>query len=314
MRKKSLSRQLDLNLLDLFDTVYRTRNLTAAGSVLGLSQPAMSHALARLREMYGDPLFVRLAQGLQPTPFADQLAGPVAAALQIVRATLDKAPFDPATAQRTFRVAMTDIGEQVFLPLLLPHLERKAPGIKIETCATSVNPAALSHDLSTGDIDVALGFISNPASGIRRQVLFRDRYVCVVRPGHPLAKKSLSLDGFRQARHIMPNVAGTGHGETVGKVLAANGLSDQVALRVTHFLSIAPLVANSDLVATVPGNLADTFTASWKLRLFEPPVDFPAFDVTQYWHERYHEEPGNKWLRRVIETMFLDFPRRGTAA
>lgn len=311
MQKKPLSRQLDLNLLELFDTVYRTRNLTIAGNVLGLSQPAMSHALARLREMYGDPLFVRLAQGLRPTPFADQLAGPVSAALQIVRGTLDKAPFDPATAQRTFKVAMTDIGEQVFLPLLLYYLETHAPGIKIETRATSVNPAALINDLSTGDIDVAAGFISNPGKGIHQQFLFSDRYVCVVRAAHPLVRDALSLADFKRMRHIMPNVAGTGHGESIRKVLASHGIGDQVVLRVTHFLSIASLVANTDLIATVPGNLANTFIGSWNLRLLEPPVEFPGFDVTQYWHERYHEEPGNKWLRGVFESIFLNFPHRG---
>ena len=312
MKRKPLSRQLDLNLLDLFDTIYKTRNLTMAGNVLGLSQPAMSHALARLREMYGDPLFVRLPQGLRPTPFAEQLAGPVSVALQIVRGTLDKAPFDPASAQHTFRIAMTDIGEQVFLPLLLRHLEQHAPGIRIETRPTSINPAALVNDLSTGDIDIALGFISRPGKGIFQKFLFRDRYVCVVRGDHPLVGETLSLEDFRNLRHIVPNVAGTGHGDLIGTALANHGIRDSVMLRVTHFLSIAHLVANTDMVAMVPRNLANTFAASWKLRQLQSPLDLPLFDVTQYWHERYHQEPSNRWLRELIEAIFTDFPHKNT--
>jgi DNA-binding transcriptional LysR family regulator len=306
IHRKPISRQVDLNLLDLFDTVFRTRNLTNAGTILGLSQPAMSHALARLREMYGDPLFVRLPQGLRPTPFAEQLAGPVAAALHIVRDTLEKARFDPATAQRTFRIAMTDIGEQVFLPTLIKFLWTHAPGIKIETKVTSTSAHALINDLSTGDIDLAVGFI--PASkGIFQKTLFSDDYVCVVRRAHPVVRNALSLPDFMQLRHVVADVAGTGHASSVVKVLSANGMNDNIVLWVNHFLSIAPLIANTDLVATVPRNLANTFVKSWKLHAVEPPVKFPNFDITQYWHERYEHEPGNIWLRQMFETIFLEF-------
>jgi DNA-binding transcriptional LysR family regulator len=305
IHRKPISRQVDLNLLDLFDTVFRTRNLTAAGRVLGLSQPAMSHALARLREMYRDPLFVRLPQGLRPTPFAEQLAGPIANALEIVRGTLEKAPFDPATAQRTFRIAMIDIGEQVFLPLLVKFLGAHAPGIKIETKVTSAG--ALFNDLSTGDIDLAVGFIPEPAKGIYQKFLFSDDYVCVVRRAHPIVGTSMGPADFRQLRHVVADVEGTGHASSIVKVLSEHGVSANIVLWVNHFLSIAPLVANTDLIATVPRNLANTFVKSWKLRVVESPVKFPPFDVTEYWHARYDQEPGNMWLRHVFESIFLGF-------
>jgi DNA-binding transcriptional LysR family regulator len=303
VHRKPITRQVDLNLLELFDTVYRVRNLTAAGGVLGLSQPAMSHALARLREMYRDPLFVRLPQGLRPTPFAEDLAGQVATALQIIRSTLEKVAFDPATVQRTFRISMTDIGEQVFLPSLVKYLENHARGVKLETRV--MGSSELFSALSSGDLDLAVGFVSTPAKGIAQQFLFSDQYVCVVRQSHPLVRASaMSLSEFKQLGHVVADVAGTGHYNSVGGVLASHGIADNVVLRVNHFLSIAPLIANTDLIASVPRNLANTLVKSWKLRIVQPPVAYPTFDITQYWHERYDHEPGNRWLRNMFESMF----------
>jgi DNA-binding transcriptional LysR family regulator len=303
--RKPITRQVDLNLLELFDTVYRVRNLTAAGGFLGLSQPAMSHALARLREMYRDPLFVRLPQGLRPTPFAEDLAGQVATALQIIRSTLEKVAFDPATVQRTFRISMTDIGEQVFLPSLVKHLETHARGVKLETKVLGSNE--LFSALSSGDLDLAVGFVSTPAKGIAQQFLFSDNYVCVVRQSHPLVRAStMSLAEFRQLGHVVADVSGTGHYNSIGRVLASHGIADNIVLRVNHFLSIAPLIANTDLIASVPRNLANTFVKSWKLRIVQPPVVYPTFDITQYWHERYEREPGNRWLRKTFESIFAN--------
>jgi DNA-binding transcriptional LysR family regulator len=303
LHRKSITRQVDLNLLELFDTVYRIKNLTAAGTVLGLSQPAMSHALARLREMYRDPLFVRLPQGLQPTPFAEDLAGQVATALQIIRATLEKVAFDPATVQRTFRISMTDIGEQVFLPSLVKYLETHARGVKLETKV--IGTSELFSALSSGDLDLAVGFVSTPAKGIAQQLLFSDNYVCVVRQSHPLVRSSsMSLSEFKQLGHVVADVSGTGHYNSIGKVLASHGIAENIVLRVNHFLSIAPLIANTDLIASVPKNLANTFVKSWKLRIVQPPVRFPPFDIAQYWHERYDQEPGNRWLRNTFESIF----------
>jgi DNA-binding transcriptional LysR family regulator len=306
IHRKPITRQVDLNLLELFDTVYRTRNLTSAGTVLGLSQPAMSHALARLRDMYKDPLFVRLPRGLQPTPFADDLAAQVATALQMIRGTLEKVSFDPASVQRTFRIAMTDIGEQVFLPSIVKFLESHARGVKLQTRVTGTSE--LFGALSSGDLDLAVGFVASPPKGIAQQFLFSDRYVCVVRQSHPLVRSAtMSLSEFKQLGHVVADPAGTGHYDSIGRVLNAHGISENIVLRVDHFLSIAPLVASTDLIATVPMNLADTFVESWKLRMIEPPVAFPSFDITQYWHERYDHEPGNRWLRGTFASMFANF-------
>jgi DNA-binding transcriptional LysR family regulator len=256
--------------------------------------------------MYGDPLFVRLPQGLQPTPFAQELAGQVSVALQMIRGTLEKVAFDPAKAQRNFHIAMTDIGEQVFLPSLVKHLETHARGIKLETKV--IGTSELFSGLSAGDLDLAVGFVSTPPKGVLQQFLFSDSYVCVVRQSHPIVRtSSISLTEFKQLGHVVADLSGTGHYESIGRVLSNHGISENIVLRVNHFLSIGPLLANTDLIATVPRNLANTFVKSWKLRLVEPPVEFPSFDVTQYWHERYHQEPGNLWLRNTIESMFVKF-------
>jgi DNA-binding transcriptional LysR family regulator len=309
---KPISRQVDLNLLDLFDAVFRARNLTEAGQALGLSQPAMSHSLSRLREMYGDPLFVRSRQGLQPTPFAERLAGPVAAALQIIRGTLEKASFNPLTTSRTFRIAMTDLGEQFLLPILIKRLALEAPHVRIETQDKTIGPVA--DALATGELDVGIGFISGKIPGIFQRVLFSDEYVCVVREDHPLVTSStISFDAFRQMGHIMADLPGGAHTGTIAKILKAPALNANVVLKVNHFLSVAPLIANTDLIATVPKNLATTFVKSWKLRLVEPPVEFPPFDVTQYWHQRYDQEPGNVWLRNILESICRDIESAGLA-
>lgn len=307
---KSVSRRVDLNLLDLFDAVFRIGNLTEAGQALGLSQPAMSHALARLREMYGDPLFVRSRQGLQPTPFAERLAGPVAAALQIIRGTLEKESFNPLTANRIFRIAMTDLGEQLLLPSLVRRLAVEAPRVRIETQDKTIGLVA--EALSNGELDVGIGFISGKIpAGIYQRVLFSDEYVCVVRRDHPLIRSpAISLEAFKRMGHILADLPGGAHTSVIARILKEPTLSANVVLKVNHFLSIAPLIANTDLIATVPRNLANTFVKSWKLKLVQPPFQFPSFDVTQYWHQRYDQEPGNLWLRNVLETISRDVGRR----
>ncbi|MDX3906133.1 MAG: LysR family transcriptional regulator [Pigmentiphaga sp.] len=304
---KPLSRQLDLNLLDLFDAIYRSRNLTAAGKALGLSQPAMSHALARLRDMYGDPLFVRLAKGVAPTPFADELIGPVSQALQILGQTLEKGSFVPETARRVFRLAMTDIGEHTFMPRLIRHLQRHAPRLCVETVATSASPEDLAQELSKGSIDLALGAINPDIAGVSSHTLFSDVYACVARPS-AVPRGTLSLAEFKRARHVVPAVAGTNHAVLIDRMLAANGMSGQVVARVTHFLAIAELVANTDVIAIMPRNLALSVAARWGLCHFSPPVQMPGYDVMVYWHKRYDHEPGNAWLRQAIVALFQGGP------
>jgi DNA-binding transcriptional LysR family regulator len=288
-------RRLDLNLLVIFDAIYRARNLTAAGEALGLSQPAMSHALARLREMFNDPLFVKLPRGLQPTPYADEVAPAVIQGLGTLRGSLEKAGFDPATSQRTFRFAMTDIGEWVLLPPLYRHVSSAAPRITLHTAQPSVRD--LRDAMASGRIDLALGFIPQLGAGFRQQLMYRSSYACVVREGHPAIRDTLSLRQYREAAHVLPFSYATAHGETLERALQAASVN--VAMRVTHFLALPSIIAGTDFITTIPINLAESMRQLVNVRVLPPPVELPGFDVKLYWHERSHLEPGNKWLRDV---------------
>ena len=299
---RPLARQIDLNLLELFDTIYRLRNLTAAGRRLGLSQPAVSYGLARLRDTYGDALFVRMQHGVQPTPFAERLAEPVATALQIVRGTITKAAFVPSEARHTFRIAMTDIGERLFLPSLTRWLAQKAPSVTIETVSPPL--AELSQGLALGEIDVAVGFIPRLSKQVHQRTLFTERFVYLLRADHPESGVALTIAQVKRLPHVLASPPGTEHAAAVEKVLARPSLRARVALRVRSFLSLAPIVASTDLVAPIPSNLAKVVARHLNLRVCAPPVRFPDFNLCLYWHQRFHQDAANVWLRSVFMELF----------
>jgi DNA-binding transcriptional LysR family regulator len=301
-RSRPLSRQVDLNLLELFETVYRTRNLTAAASKLGLTQPAVSRALARLRDMYGDALFVRQQRGVSPTPFADGLAAPVSAALNTLRATLERPVFEEAVQARSFRLALSDVGERIFLPRLLDHLARTAPRVGIEV--VSPTQEQLREGLAAGRIDLAIGYFGALGKQIRHQRLFPERFVYVVRQGHPAVEGDLRREQLRELAHVIGGPEGMLHASAVEKVLLGPRVKARIALRVHSLLCIGPVVVESDLVGLVPGNLAAVVATHLPLQLIEPPVQFPGFDVTMLWHERFHRDPASEWLRRLFISRF----------
>ena len=301
-RSRPLSRQVDLNLLELFETVYRTRNLTAAGAQLGLTQPAVSRGLGRLREMYGDALFVRQQRGVAPTPFADALAAPVTSALDTLRATLVRPTFDHAVQGRTFRVALSDVGERIFLPRLAEHLARIAPQVVIEV--VSPTQEQLHEGLTSGQIDLAVGFFGSLSKQVHHRRLFRERFVYVARQGHPNVKGKLLREQLRKLPHAVGGPAGMQHAAAVEKVLSGPRVKAQVALRVHSLLCVGPIVTDSDLVGLVPSNLAAMVASHMPLQLVEPPVQFPGFDVTMVWHDRFHRDPASEWLRAVFVSLF----------
>lgn len=301
---KPLSRRIDLNLLELFDTVYRLRNLTAAGRRLGLSQSAISHGLAKLRDAYADPLFVRTQRGVQPTPFADGLAEPVAGALEIVRSTLVQPVFEPAQAQRVFRIAMTDVGERMFLPHLVGWLARQGPGLRLETSAPGV--AELYEALGNGAIDLAIGLIPGMGKQVRQRLLFHERFVYMMRRGHPEHASVLSLEQLQRLPHAIADPQGNDHAIAVEKVLAEAGVKANIVLRVRSFLGLAAIVADTELIAPVPSNLGRTMAGSRQLEICEPPMSVPGFDVSVYWHQRFHHDPASVWLRDGLAVLFQD--------
>ena len=295
---------LDLNLLKVLDALLDTLNVTQAALRIGLSPSATSHALQRLRSSLDDPLFVRTSAGLQPTPYALGVAARVKEALRLVDSCLQApAAFDPATTSRTFTLFITDIGDVVLLPPLLAHLREHAPLARLRTLGSSYKEIA--RQLETGNVDIAVTVLPKLGAGFYQQTLFRERYVCIVRRDHPGIGERMTAEQFRQASHALVTAEGTGH-EVIEQMLDTRGLSSRVVLRIPHFLAVPTLVAQSDLVATVPRQLALAAAANHPIRILEHPLRLPAYGVNQFWHERLNADLGHRWLRSVMVRLFKD--------
>lgn len=295
---------LDLNLLKVLEALLRTLSVTQAAQQLGLSQSATSHALQRLRTSLGDPLFVRTSKGLQPTSHALVISEPVQEALRLLGSCMQSAvAFDPASTTRTFTLFITDIGDVVLLPPLLAHFREHAPLARLRTLGSSYKEIA--RQLESGNVDIAVTVLPKLGAGFYQQTLFRERYVCIVRRDHPGIGERMAAEQFRQASHALVTAEGTGH-EVIEQVLDARGLSSRVVLRIPHFLAVPTLVAQSDLVATVPRQLALAAAANHPIRILEHPLRLPAYGVNQFWHERLNADPGHRWLRGVMVKLFKD--------
>ena len=294
--------QIDLNLLRAFDAILLERSVTAAGERVGLTQPAMSNALSRLRNVFGDPLFVRTPEGMQPTPFARSIADPVRQALGLIDAALaSQARFDPATSERVFRFNMSDIGEMVFLPPLLERLHRIAPGARVEVL--SLPQDDLEDALASGAIDLALGALPGVGPPVRSRRLFRDPYLSLVRADHPTIRGKLTRKQFLAASHAVVSSVGTGH-QAVESALLAAGLHRRIALRVPHFMVVPMILARTDLIATLPGRIARSFAQMGEFKALAPPVRIPPANVQVHWHERFTEDAGNRWMRELFLELY----------
>ncbi len=291
-------KDIDLNLWVVFNQLLAERSVSKAADALGLSQPAVSNALARLRKLTHDDLFLRTTRGMEPTPRAQQLAEPVAQALGLIHGAMNqKASFDPASARRAFTVGMTDIGEIYFLPALMDALAREAPGVAMSTVRhTSVN---LRDEMEAGRIDLALGLLPQLKAGFFQRRLFRQRYVCLFRKGHRLDKRRLSLAEFSAADHVVVVSEGTGHGK-VDELLERRGVARKVRLTVPHFVAVGHILQHSDMVATVPERLAQALVQPFALAYASHPAALPEIAINLFWHARYHKDPANAWLRELV--------------
>lgn len=303
--------RLDLNLLIVFQAILRTRSVSRAADTLGLTQPAVSNALARLRQRLDDPLFTRGPQGMAPTPRAQALAGPLQQALALIDGALQpELGFEPATSRRAFTLGMTDIGEIYFLPALVAALAEHAPGVTLRSVRCDAQ--RLREGLSDGSIDLAIGLLPQLQTGFHARRLFLQRYVCLFRRGHALHRGAarhdeapVSAEGFAAAEHVRIVAEGTGHGQ-VDALLAASGAARQVRLTVPHFVAVGHILRHSDLVATVPQKLAEALSVPFDLCSAPAPVALPRFEVGVFWHTRLHRDPANRWLRRLLAQRFTE--------
>ena len=294
-------RDIDLNLLVVFNQLLVERRVSKVAEKLGLTQPAVSNALARLRKLLGDELFLRTPRGMQPTPFADELAEPVAYALGMIHGALNqRSSFEPATSQRSFTIGMTDIGEIYFLPKLMDELARLAPGVSVSTVRNAA--VNLKDEMEAGHVDLALGLLPQLKGGFFQRRLFRQRYVCLFRKGHRLDKRKISLAEFSAADHVVVVSAGTGHGK-VDELLERNGVQRRVRLTVPHFVAVGHILRATDMIATVPEAFAQQVAGAFELVSVAHPAGLPDIAINMFWHAKFHKDPANQWLRGLIFEM-----------
>ncbi|MBK7988909.1 MAG: LysR family transcriptional regulator [Comamonadaceae bacterium] len=294
----------DLSLLLVFEAVYAERQISRAAQRLGLAQPTVSNALGRLRRLTGDALFVRTGRGMEPTPHAERLAAPLREALAMLRGTLQaRSQFDPAHDRRHFTLFLTDLGEAFFLPRLLARLRDAAPGVTLTTLPMpDLNPQAA---LERGEVDLAIGNLPDLAPGFYQQRLFREHYVAIMRPDHPLLGGAMNAERFAVAHHAVVVPHGTGH-SAVEQALVDRGLASRIVLRVQNFLVLPAIVSNTDLIALVPRSAALTLAVNHSLGQLPSPIEVPAFVVRQCWHERFHGDAANQWLRVLVAELFME--------
>jgi DNA-binding transcriptional LysR family regulator len=289
---------VNLNLLLVFDALAEERNVTRAARRLGLTQSAASNALAQLRQLLGDPLFVRARRGVVPTERALAMAGPVRQALALVSGALQgPEPFVPARSRRTFAIAASDYVEYVVLPPLLRRLEREAPGIRVE-----VRPWGLHEvppGLDAGDLDLMIGYYDLVPPGHREEELFKERYVCVVRKKHPRVGGRLTLKHYVELSHVLVSQRSKSPG-SVDRALARLGHTRTVGVRVSHFLMVPELVARTNMVAALSRRIAEPAARALPLVIHPPPLALPESTVGQVWHARADADPAHLWFRRLV--------------
>ncbi|MBC3303821.1 LysR family transcriptional regulator [Pseudomonas sp. SWRI18] len=288
--------KVDLNLFIVFDAIYTEANLTRAGQIVGITQPAVSNALARLRETFNDPLFVRTAQGMVPTPMAQNIIGPVRNALSLLRVSVQESRiFNPQQAAKTYRISMTDLTEAVILPPLFQRLRRLAPTVVIESFLSKRRET--TKELAAGRLDFAVDAPLNTDPQVRHVKLMEDRYVCAMRKGHPMAgKDKLTLDDYLSLTHIHISSRRNGLGH-VDLALGKMGIQRKIALRSQHYLMASQVLQQTDMVMTVPERFARRHELHW----FNLPVnDVPAVETHLYWHESTDQDPANRWMREQM--------------
>lgn len=297
---KSL-RDIDLNLLVVFHEILRQGSISAAAAALDMSQPAASNALTRLRAHFDDPLFVRTRRGMQPTPVATRLARPIGDALAVLQNGLTpREDFDPAGSPRTFTLAMTDVAELHFMPSLATHCATVAPHVRLATVRAS--GSRLLTGLEAGHIDLAIGAHDDIPDGFFQQRLFWQDCVTLHRADHPFARAAPDLDAFRAADHLLITEAASPY-DQIRQRLERAGLRG-ARVHVPSLLTAPMIVARTDLVATVPRRLAEQLAPPLGLGFITPPVRLPRLVTSTFWHRRFHQDAGHRWLRAAISAMF----------
>lgn len=297
-------KNVDIKMLSVFDEMYRSKSVSRTAEKLDLGQPAISMVLAKFRRHYGDPLFVRTGDGMEPTPLADAIIGPIRQALTTLHLTLQhRASFEPSGSDRMFALCMTDIGQRVIMPKLLTHLRSAAPSVRIDLSYVSERTP---KDLESGEVDLAVGFLSGLDAGFFQQGLFSERFVCMVSTRHPrLSGTSLTVAQFESESHLVVATQGTGHG-IIDKTLQDLGITRKIGLRIPNFLGVVSNIIDTEYLAIVPYRFGETIVTTNATKLLELPFEVPPYRVMQHWHSRYALDPGLVWLRKTVSELFRE--------
>ncbi|SAK99008.1 LysR substrate binding domain protein [Caballeronia temeraria] len=295
--------RLDLNLLKIFDSVYRLRNLSEVAREVHLSQPAVSHALGRLREAIGDRLFIRTSTGLEPTARCERLAEPIRTALATIQdSLLDSIEFQPDECAREFRLLLSDVGEILFIPRLLSRLNEIAPKVKL---AIFQAPRASYEQMLVGrEVDLVVGHLNMTRQTIRHTDVFRDQCVVVTRKRDNAAgDKTLTLEDFQSGSHVAIRQLD----DPVESAFEDLNIRRTVVMRMPNYFALPSVIAQSDLLATVPSRVAGHFQRSMSLDVYDVPFPCPFFDVRMYWHTRFDSDPAHAWLRETFLSLFKSY-------
>jgi DNA-binding transcriptional LysR family regulator len=304
LRAKRAPPRLDLNLLETVVMLVDEGSVSAAALRMGVSQPAVSGALARLRRYFDDPLFVRSSRGMSPTPRGREIASVAREILAQVEERLrPSVEFVPATVQEPFTFALSDVGEIVFLPRIARTLATRSPGTAVRS--VSMRPDLLVEALASGEVDLAVGYFPDlKGSDFYQQALFNHHFVCLVSSDHPVMGKRLTMSEFLAAPHVVVQSEGRSQ-EIFEAHLEAEGIQRRVAIYTPHFLSIPTLVAGTDLIVTVPHAMGIAFgRPEYGLKTIGLPLPSPRIELRQHWHSKVHKDARNIWLRGVVRELF----------
>ncbi len=291
-------RDIDLNLLSVFEAIYLEENISRAADKLGISQPAMSNALKRLRDSLNDPLFVRSSGSMLPTPRAEELAEPIRSALHLIQGSLEKQPeFDYRSATQTFGIAMSDYSEAIILPLLLQWLEKTASGIKIRVYP--IEGGNLTKALTKGKIDLAIGRIPFLEEGFRAQRLFGESFVCLVRNKHTEIKERITKQHFKKYPYI--TITPRNSQKTyIEKCMDKEAMESRNIIQTPNTLSMPYMVAETDYIAICPVRIAKKYAETLDLKMLDLPFECNSTTINQFWHERFQQHANHKWLRKTV--------------
>ena len=286
--------KIDLNLFIVFEVIYREGNLTKSAGVLNITQPAVSNALARLRNTFDDPLFERQADGMKPTPYAENLIGPVREALWILNnGVIDNTSFTPETAKRLFKVSMSDLSSALILPTLIPILNRLAPGIVLEV--QTINQSTVIDELSSSSLDFCIEAPVLLDQRLYHTPLLSDSFVCVVRNNHPVLDKKFTLDDYLSLEHIDTSLTPTRAGH-IDTAIHGLGHKRKIKARLQNYLVAPKLVMETDMALTIPRRLAQLYNLS----IVELPFSVSDMGLHLYWHKAKDLEPSHKWFRKLF--------------